>query len=136
MLVRLYILGDFLDDAGFCNQVMDALVTGGAKASTWKPWSLGIEDPCLAWAKTPVGSPLRAFILELISHHMAHNNAIFQGFLESTCPRELFIDLFKHLESKHGLTKLLKPSTKLSKVVGKCEFHRHDEENPKCSEST
>lgn len=136
MLVRLYILGHFLDDAGFCNRVMDILAYDGAKGPPLKPFAMQIEDFCLAWAKTPVGSPLRAFILDFITRHMAHNNAIFQGFLESTCPRELFIDLFKHLESKHGLTKLLKPSTKLSKVVGKCEFHRHDEESPKCSEST
>lgn len=46
--------------------------------------------------------------------------------VESTCPRELFIDLFKHLESRHGLTKLLKPSTKLSKIKDKRRFHRHD----------
>lgn len=133
MLVRLYILGDFLDDAGFCNQVMDAFAPGGTKA--WD-WSINNEECSLAWAKTPVDSPLRIFILGLISHRMSRNKNSFQELVESTCPRELFIDLFKHLESKHGLTKLLKPSTKLSKVRDKCEFHRHDEKNPKCSEST
>ena len=134
MLVRLYILGDFLDDAGFCNQVMDALAPGGTKA--WGSWSINNEECSLAWAKTPVDSPLRIFILGLIAHRMSRNGNFFQELVESTCPRELFIDLFKHLESKHGLTKLLKPSTKLSKVRDKCEFHRHDEKNPKCSEST
>ncbi|GAB7330677.1 hypothetical protein MBLNU13_g02241t1 [Cladosporium sp. NU13] len=109
--------------------------TRGAKTPTWSPRSLDAEEFNLSRAKTPVGSPLRAFILELISHHIARNDEIFQGLVGSTCPRELFIDLLKHLESRHGLMKLLKPSTKVPKVKNKCEFHRHNEENSKCSET-
>jgi hypothetical protein len=137
MLIRLYILGDFLDDAGFCNKVMDILDPGAndPRAPAWTAWSLNHEDFSLSWAKTPVGSSLRTFLLEFIAYHISHIDGCYQTFLESDVPKEMLLELFQHLESEHGLMKLLKPSTKLSKLKRKCAFHRHEEENPECSES-
>ena len=54
MLVRLYILGDFLGDSKFCNKVMDAF----RSESAWRP-ARPISGPInLEWEKTMAGSPL------------------------------------------------------------------------------
>lgn len=135
MLVRLYILGDFLDDARFCNRVMDVFSPGADLHAIWGFWVLGDIAFSLAWAKTSVGSPLRTALLRNITHNIVHREGQFQTLLKSSFPRELLLDLFQHLESKHRLTHILRPSTKLSAAIPGCAYHRHDEENPKCSES-
>ncbi|GAB7335545.1 hypothetical protein MBLNU13_g07885t1 [Cladosporium sp. NU13] len=58
-LIEFYILGDFLDDATFCNAVLDDLMN-----SAYETWP-GICSVNLAWNNTPRDSPLRALILEI-----------------------------------------------------------------------
>ena len=136
MVVRLYILTDFLDDAKFCNEVIDLFsFDDTTRATAWTPCLLSVEALSISWASTSVGSPLRNVLLEQLTYCAVRKDGVFQRLLESTCPKEVLVDLFQHLESKHGLMKLLRPTTKPSTFSTACAFHRHDDENPKCSES-
>jgi hypothetical protein len=135
MLVRLYILGDFLDDAKFCNKVMDIVTPSSHARGAWSHWGLDAASLNLSWAKTSAGSPLRSALLETLTYNIFHGEGKFQKLVEGHVTTELFLDLFQHLENKLGLMTLLKPSTNSSKLSTGCAFHRHDEENPKCSES-
>jgi len=134
MAVLLYILGNFLDDTKFCNKVIDIFTSGTAPAAAWTPCALPSDAISLSWASTSVGPPLRDALLEKVTCYVARRDGNFERLLESTCPKELFVDLFRHLEDKHGLTKLLKPTTKRSTLSTGCAFHKHDGGNAKCSE--
>lgn len=81
------------------------------------------------------GSPLRTFILDGNAKRLFRKDISVQRLAESDCSRDLLVDLFLHLESKHGLAKLLKSTAFTSSSSDKCAFHKHDEENPNCTET-
>ena len=136
MIVRLYFLGDFLDDTKFCNTVMDTFHFNDA----WDPFYLMFESMNLAWEETTAGSPLRDFILELLVYNIAtrpNTESYLKVMHQSDISREIVLDLLLHMESKHGLSKLIQTTAtlRLPEMKVRCLFHRHDNENPKCSKS-
>lgn len=129
-LVRLYVLGEFLDDAKFCNAIMDAFI---ATNDRWS-FSLSGETIVFTWEKTSVGSPLRTAILEMAAAYLAYRDQRLKTFPNILGTDVVLLDLFKYLENKHGLSMSLRPNVTVpwEQPRDKCEFHRHNEANPKC----
>lgn len=61
-LVKLYILGDYLNDAAFCESVINRIVDRSQGSEGVDPNHVAIT---LAWDSTPTDSPLRLVIKEL-----------------------------------------------------------------------
>lgn len=50
-LIRLYILGDYLDDAKFCNSIMDIVSKPRTLGIIWLPWRIPVGSTNLVWEK-------------------------------------------------------------------------------------
>lgn len=147
ILIRLYVLGDFLCDDRFSNAVMDALIL---ESQSWYPWlEFSAADVDFAWEKTIPGSRLRKVLVELIIRYMSRDvhSPFFDGM--GTWCQEVTARVFARMaESKQIVVEMLareRNSDRLNQVLqftvenpndskNRCaDYHKHDEGYPRCS---
>lgn len=131
-LVRLYILGDYLGDDRFCNNVIDTLVKNCSWTDTGMTFTSSDID--LAWDKTASGSTLQRVLVDFILCDLESD--VFAPKIEDkgAWSKEVSTEVFRRLAEYacvHTTVSMARVS--LSDNQDVCEYHRHDEEYPKCS---
>lgn len=87
--VKLYILGDFLDDAVFCEAVVDLMVDRSRGSDGVYPDQAAVT---LAWKNTSTDSPLRLVIKELwLAREIAQ---VVKSLRNKEYPPEFVLDIF------------------------------------------
>ena len=91
--VELYLLGDYLDDMVFCENIVQGLVELSRGPEHKLPSGTAVR---LAWSKTSVDSPLRAVVKELFLG-VAINSAVEVLLKHDGFPHEFILDLMSSL---------------------------------------
>ena len=149
-LVRLYLLGDYLGDDRFMNAIIDALVQESLPTSP--AMSFSAADVDTVWQKTLPDSKLRKALTDLIVHEIGSSthHRLFRH--KGTWPTEIsaeiltrmigskqmtatmYAQIFAQMQDGGGLKKALESSGEHPNArKDKCEYHRHDEGNPRCT---
>jgi hypothetical protein len=129
VLIRLYLPGDYLDDANFCNAVMDTVFQRGKTCEFTDQFINSALENMVA------GSPLRALVLQFMAIATISNLETITSY-RHRFSSDTMLDLIAHVMSDHDLAKALQTALRQKgDLSGKdCDFHRHDEGTPKCSE--
>jgi hypothetical protein len=133
-LVRLYVLGDYLGDNRFCNNVIDALIGRSVLVDFGMVFSSAALD--LAWEKTTPGSILRKVLLEVMMCNLS--SIPFPFFFEDmgAWSKEVSVDVFRHMTGYPCIQDAIKAAERNigGEISDMCsEYHRHGEGEPKCS---
>ncbi|KAK4497475.1 hypothetical protein PRZ48_011926 [Zasmidium cellare] len=153
ILVDLYLLGQYVEDAVLQDDVMDTLLAtyrdGQNEATPWLPGRLGLSA---AYDHTPVGSPLRKFLVDIhiwagcVGPQSDRTHKVFlQELLAELMSRKAndsVDDLYEAATAlmradegarKKGVTLQLKPPSedkqafsKIPASVSCCDYHKHD----------
>jgi hypothetical protein len=124
-LVKMYTLGDYLNDMQFCNAVIDTM-------TLMRGCTPGIGTIKWVWDHTMQDRPVRAYILEEWSGTISNSHAIqLLRDQSSKVSKEFLIDLLALTGTGHHseIGKLFR--TQRSEVKG-CKFHRHMDDSDRC----
>lgn len=130
-LLRLYILGDYLDDAKFCNEVMDVLGGSTNYAASSKPFVLSdFSDNDVDWAleKTAAGAPLRVYLFTRIGFDVVHGRGLVTSFRDRFSS-DVLLDLLMTLMSDYDLKLVMNGAFLKRKELffDRCVFHKHED---------
>jgi hypothetical protein len=125
-LIKMYILGDYMNDMRFCNAVVDAmrLMRSCYPSPDAVQW---------AWNHTMQDSPVRKHLLEMWAEILGHPNT--PGHMKgnlSKLSKEFLVDLLTFTGSDHR-AEILKCSTARRTKSERCELHRHVDDWDKCN---
>lgn len=127
-LVKMFILGDYLNDVRFCNAIIDDFKSTALKSKCVP----SLESVYCAWKSTSRECLLRELFLQQFANTMEHD--LLEPWLKNQeLPKDFVVDLlllvgdrykkFHSKEVKHSKEQLGK----------KCSFHTHVEDSDKCS---
>lgn len=127
-LAQMYILGDYLQDLRFCNDVLDCWFTTCVVPLNEVPNAALIE---LVWSRTSEDCPLRSHALESWKGSLHDTRAGDYFELHPEIPRKFMADLLRLVGSCHG------QAVHLNMVAygkrDRCDFHRHEDDDDRCS---
>lgn len=127
-LVKMYILGDYLNDMQFCNAVIDVL-------EYMKGCPPGIDAIIWVWAHTMRGCPLRTLILERWAASLDTGAATTVEFMKKhdlNVPKEFLFDFLALMGAQLSSVRARRPKAKKS-LEQKCRFHKHVDDSDKCN---
>lgn len=134
-LVRLYVLGDYLEDDHFSNAIIDTLVQNSSCFASGMVWRRSTVD--MAWDETQPESPLRKVLTRLIACSVGGHNdwSKTPKFLGSgTWSKEVSTEVFAELNQWYAIQGAIKETVEFP-VNSKdtCAYHLHGEGYPECS---
>jgi hypothetical protein len=133
-LIPLYLLGDYLDDANFCNAIVDKILFHKYESHAV---SFCDESMTLVLENTVAGSPLRALLFTSLASYVAYKDETITS-LKTRFSSDTLLEMMSHVMSDDDLKKAMKKALlrKYDLLRTKCAFHRHDEGTPKCPASS
>lgn len=126
-VVKMYTLGDYLNDKRFCNAVIDTMedmqgCVPGPDASSW------------VWGHMMQDCPVRKCVLEKWAGMLgasAQSSIDFMRENPSKIPKDFLFDLLAHMEARH-CSKTAKHAKEKSTLADKCKLHKHVDDSDKC----
>lgn len=130
-LVKVYILGDYLNDMRFCNAVIDTL-------ELMEGCFPGLDAIDWVWSNTMQNNPLRGFIIEHWAEAVKSDLQQTIGFMKDFSlhiPQEFLLDLlaFTGTQLCAATARPAEVKKPLAKKSQKCKFHKHVDDSDKCS---
>lgn len=131
--LQLYILGDFLGDNNFCNQVADDILR------LFKHEQVVVGTSCmtfsnvqLAWKHTTQGSPLRDLFLGYVCMQISFKAGKWLSFIEEQrdwLPQGFDSELLKYMATKLANSDVAKTVQITMDPVrtNRCNYHKHEE---------
>lgn len=135
-LLHLYIIGDYLDDAKFRNEVMDVLGGLTNYAASSKPFVLSdFSDNDVNWAleKTAAGAPLRVFLFTKLGAEIVGHRDSITSF-KNRFSSDVLLDLLMALMSNYDLKLVINGAFLKRKELffERCVFHKHEDGDRRC----
>lgn len=131
-LVRLYVLGDYIEDDHFSNPIIDTIVQNSSYTAPGMVRKSDTVD--MAWREINPGSPLRKLLTRLIVCSLGHhaNTPKFLHF--GTWSSEVSTDVFAGLRKRYDIRNAIREDLRYPvHSMDTCEYHLHGEGYPKCS---
>jgi hypothetical protein len=126
-LVKMYMLGDYLNDMQFCNAVMDRM-------ENMQGCVPGPDAISLAWGHMLQDCPVQKFVLEKwggVLGTAAPRSIDFMRQNSSEIPKGFLFDLLAYMEAQH-CSKTAKHAEGKNPLADKCRFHKHVDDTDKC----
>ena len=129
-LVKMYILGDYLNDMRFCNAVIDTM-------DLMEGCVINLDAIDWVWSNTMQNNPLTLFLLEhwaeaVESDSQGTIDYMKDGFYR--IPDEFLLDLlaFTGTQLCAATARLAEVKKPLAKKSQQCKFHKHIDDSDKC----
>jgi len=144
IFVRLYLLGQDLEDDRFCNAVIDTLLDehrpGNSEIMIFSPQAIQ-----WIWNRTLPGSILRKILIDFVILDMGGAVHVPRFMPDHTWPREASVEVLarlgEHKEVAGALLsmdlemirKAIKATIQHPRTQNKCDYHKHGEDYPRCT---
>lgn len=100
-ITRLYVVGDFLEDAAFRDAILDCIVERACEKRVYPDW----DTIQLAWEQTRRGNPMQRLYLSIWASMSTKKRIDNLNKSDARCSKEFVIDFFQHIVAARRLDK-------------------------------
>jgi hypothetical protein len=127
-LANMFILGDYLGDAQFCNAIMDDFKSMALKDKCYP----SLDAVCCIWKRTSPDCHLRELFLQLWAN-LLEDDLIGPWLKDQQTPKDFLADLLLFVGKRHAACQDEEWENDNEQWAEKCSFHIHIDDSDKCS---